>query len=1208
MPQTPVVPPTTEYESVIDQRLRQTRRQVKTIDVASRVVGLLIAAIVYLFAASLTDHWLVAGGLPLWARLLLWLGLVGGTLAYLSFLLLPPMLHRINPLFAAATIEKSEHTLKNSLINFLLLRGRREEVAGPFYRAMESRAAADLSKVKIEVAVDRTHLLHLVWALAIAVALFVLYLLVSPKSPLSSAARILLPWSNIEAPTRVTISDVLPGDKTVFHGDSIEVSAVVNGLHKNEPLLLVYGTADGQIVDQSIPMEFSKDGLHYRCDFPPGNVGFQQDCVYFLAGGDCRTPAFHVRVETAPAITVDSVTYHYLPYVGRPDRTVKQNGHLSAIEGTEVTIRATANTKIRPGSAEIDLGCTGGRGVDMTTRGRSATGHFTLRLKPGDSSRPEYDCYQIRFENIGGKSNPHPVPYHIDVIRDMPPDVQLVDPPTNDTPVAENGSLPIKVRAKDPDFALRSVSVAAAHGGRGLSIAPLLEKKSPAKPWPGEFLGAYSFEPLKLGLKAGDRVEYWAEAEDNREPDANRSTTEKHSFVVVAPGAQPPPQDKQDKQPQPNAAKDDQPKTEQNRNAKDDKSGDDKTANDNRDQNSANNDPTADNNSEKDSEKKSETKNEKSDNGKNGSDQQQKPEQSAENRDERTSPEDPGDVIEKILKDRQQEQQQKKQENNDEKGTDQKGEKQQGEAGKGEKQDDTAGQKGEKQQGETGKGEKQNDTTGQKGKKQQGEAGKGEKQDDTAGQKGEKQQGEAGKGEKQNDTAGQKGEKQQGEAGKGEKQNDTTGQKGKKQQGETGKGEKQDDTAGQKGEKQQGNPDQQEGNPKGDAQNGENLKADGNRQGNSQEGRARKSENEQGPGGNKADTREAENKKDKFQPTEPAGGTPDQKQSPGAGHNSGGGAPPKPEGINQDRPKKPGEPGKENDKADSKEPQTTSKSDRQSDSRGDSNGDKSGGGSSGGGQQATNQGIGNSGSHTAANDGGSKANQSGEGETGEKAGDKTASKTPTGGKATAEGDGKGSEKAPDANAQAKPGGQDKSGAPQQNPADGGRVGGNASEDAGKSGASNSNPGGGPGAQAGTADSSEHATFPPDEANLDYARRQTELALEHLRDQLAKEKPRLLDRLGWTKEEARRFLDKWEAMKRMAAEPGPQGDTARKEFNDAIRGLGLRPRGTELRHGGGASDKPETLHDPRNFAPPPDWDDQMRAYTRGVAGADREEKK
>ena len=115
-------------------------------------------------------------------------------------------------------------------------------------------------------------------------------------------------------------------------------------------------------------------------------------------------------------------------------------------------------------------------------------------------------------------------------------------------------------------------------------------------------------------------------------------------------------------------------------------------------------------------------------------------------------------------------------------------------------------------------------------------------------------------------------------------------------------------------------------------------------------------------------------------------------------------------------------------------------------------------------------------------------------------------------------------------------------------------------------------------------------------------------MEYLRDQLAKEKPALLDRLGWTKEDAQRFIDRWEEMKRLAAEAGPQGDAARKDFNDAIRSLGLRPRGTELRHGGVASDKPANQHDARNSVPPPDWDEQMRAYTRGVAGADRQEKK
>ena len=79
----------------------------------------------------------------------------------LRLYLWPPLVHRINPIFAAATIEKSQPSLKNSLVNFLLLRGRRQEVAPPVYRAMEYRAAADLSRVQIDTAVDRTHVVRL---------------------------------------------------------------------------------------------------------------------------------------------------------------------------------------------------------------------------------------------------------------------------------------------------------------------------------------------------------------------------------------------------------------------------------------------------------------------------------------------------------------------------------------------------------------------------------------------------------------------------------------------------------------------------------------------------------------------------------------------------------------------------------------------------------------------------------------------------------------------------------------------------------------------------------------------------------------------------------------------------------------------------------------------------------------------------------------
>ena len=133
---------------------------------------------------------------------------------------MPPLANRINPVFAAQTIEQGRPTLKNSLINFLLLRSHPQDVAPVVYRAMEHRAAADLLKVPVDHAVDRGRIVHLGCVLAAVVAVFALYLALSPKNPLVSAARVLWPWSSIPAPTRVHIEEVSPGDEVVFNDDA----------------------------------------------------------------------------------------------------------------------------------------------------------------------------------------------------------------------------------------------------------------------------------------------------------------------------------------------------------------------------------------------------------------------------------------------------------------------------------------------------------------------------------------------------------------------------------------------------------------------------------------------------------------------------------------------------------------------------------------------------------------------------------------------------------------------------------------------------------------------------------------------------------------------------------------------------------------------------------------------------------------------------
>jgi hypothetical protein len=229
---------------------------------------------------------------------------------------------------------------------------------------------------------------------------------------------------------------------------------------------------------------------------------------------------------------------------------------------------------------------------------------------------------------------------------------------------------------------------------------------------------------------------------------------------------------------------------------------------------------------------------------------------------------------------------------------------------------------------------------------------------------------------------------------------------------------------------------------------------------------------------------------------------------------------------------------------------------------------------------------------------------------GTKAGDKTASKQPTGSAAktsTGKGEGTGEKKqAGGKNAAERPSSQDDSaepGTPQENPANGGTPGQKTSEGPAAHGSGDPTAGSKPGERPEDAppEAVENAA---DEANIEYSRQQTELALEHLRDQLAKEKPGLLERLGWTKEDARRFLERWEQMRQSAAEKGPAGEAARKQFSDALKSLGLRPRGTGLGPGGTPRDKPQNLHDAGRFPPPPDYAEQFREYTKGVAGGER----
>ncbi|MBL8828171.1 MAG: hypothetical protein JNM18_14420, partial [Planctomycetaceae bacterium] len=535
-----------EVERFIERQLRATRQRVKLIDLANTAMLVLVASLGYLFALVIAEHWLISGGLSTTARFVAF-GLLALVWTYYALRHgFPTLFGRINPLYAAQQIEQSRPTLKNSLINFLQLKQRSAQVAPAIYQAIEHRAAHDLSAIEIDHAIDRSRLVRLATALALIVCVGAIYKVVSPKDPLRSMARVVAPWADWSAPTRVQIADVSPGDSPVFIGQRSKIVCRVTGLWSSESPVLTYSTADGQEVNRQLPLAKAEEANRYFVELPDSSAGMQQDLIYTIAAGDAQSRPFKLNVVTVPTMIVERVKYKYPAYTQLAERVVERQGDLRAIEGTVVTIEAVANDSIQ--TAGLDYERDGAALVGMSVRERRATVDVTLRLKPR-STESEHRDYQLLFKTTGGAGNPSPIGYKIETIADTPPVVSILEPKPNESEPLElplGRALPVSASAHDTDFRLGSVTLKFDKNGKPLFTHTLLayDAKASEEKRPTRFEGTWIFDtakyrPLRASdeLKPGDVLGVIAEATDNKQPNPNVRQTERLLVRIVAPSS-----------------------------------------------------------------------------------------------------------------------------------------------------------------------------------------------------------------------------------------------------------------------------------------------------------------------------------------------------------------------------------------------------------------------------------------------------------------------------------------------------------------------------------------------------------------------------------------------------------------------------------------------------------------------------------------------
>jgi collagen type III alpha len=1210
-----------DSEGYIDDHIRRTRRSLKLVDAAAGILTLAVGLLGFLLVAGLVDHWIIPGGLGAVGRMVMF-GLLLVGIAWYGWRQFVPLLRSINPVYAAHTIEQSAPSLKNSLLNALLFRTHRQQMSAKVYHALEQQAAQRLSASHADAQIDHGTLLRLGYALVAITAICALYSVLSPKNLAVSAARVLTPWTDISPPSRVHITNVKPGDASVAIGERVTISAEIAGASDDDTVRVHYSTSDESLVDESIVMTRPTTALHFTADLPRatdgGSAGVQQPMEYWIEAGDARSPKFKLEVFQRPTIVVQRVRYAYPDYTREPPAVVDHVGDIRGIEGTTVTVEALASEPIK--SAYVDFDGDGTSDKRMTIDGNHATASFTLELRD-DRRTPWHLTYALRFTTPEGRTNDDPVQHRLDVQPDYSPEIRITQPEEPELAVHVGDTVMIAVEARDPDYALGGVRlVGRTKTSNGSGEVDVLLADLLATEHAGLYKHRKPFVPADAHLRPGDVLEYWAEARDNRWPDANLALSEHRKLRIVDADAPADPQQNaqgggggEQQEGDGGGGEDDQAGASGGQSGG---SGGDSEAGDGE----AGASGKGGQGTEGETQENSGTEGEAQGGG-NGS----------------SSNEQSGDNA-------------------------------QGGGGNGESTNDSdvsrdaAAERGANSNDQTNDGEgSQNQSASQQpgeGGQSGGDQGTASEPISAAGEQDaeamsrinkhfEQQQAQEGGGEgagaaSEQHQQGPSNENSGEQSGGGESASDGKNTDGASQDNATASEQTPEGDGETPAAADGANNESDGGSPAGDQAGRPGAPEPGAKQPNEQNGDDSQSGAESETGtdtskGNQQSNARGDQGGDRSGDGNSGGG----QQAPNAGQGQAGSHEPSDTGANQSSDPGAGETGTEGGNEQLADGKTGESSGDQA-GAGSETGDAKGENPTGeGGEQESESGGQHSGSgneqsgnsdvsrdaaaERGANEQGSPSESTNDNQQGDDSGQQpgaegqqtaagaqqpgqsNASKggaensdqqSPPGEGSAGQPSGTEGEQEGTSDAGAQPGGQ--SASSRSNPGDPSQQN-NAGENPSTGGSATNPPAGG---TSGGGVNGDGVMSEPggDDPNMAYARKQTDLVLQRLDEELEDHKvdPSLLKSLGWTEAELRSFVDRWKSLKAAAEAPGDGAAEAQQELDQALKAIGLRPRSSLTIRGAATSDELRDLNEAARKAPVAEYADRVRAYLRAAA--------
>jgi hypothetical protein len=518
--------PVPKSESFVEQELAKVYRRVRLRDLAAAGLWLAIGVLAYGLTVALADRlW----DLPNSARLAAWCVFALGVAIYVGFAVNRLCLRRVNPLYLAWQLERTVPDAKNSVINWLELRG---EPLAPVIRGSLSRhAARDLKEADAEKAVNFRAILWLGGVAGVLLLIQLGWLAAAPAQVLSLLQRALLPFDLVRIAARTELTLEKP------EGGDVSWPA-------NQPVLIRV-KAQGYVPALNQP-DSLKLHFRYNSSEPFETRNLEKDVngtwktvvladqvrngfYYKITGGDARLPEdreYRLEVRPIPQVARFAVTHHYRPYLCKEDKKQlfdrNTRLHLKEMRGTLTTLIVHATRPLKECQLELKY---------------SAAKKDLLEGEkvPGDSQAWKFQFVldrdadlRVLFTSTDKEANTDRESYRVEVIPDKAPLVTITQP-KRDVTLPANGTLQVDGFAVD-DHGVKSMQLRL-EVIKGPTMPALIAKvyregtnlefakgKYLLKLDYSDYVALDSLRTVggePFPLVAGMELEYWLEARDN---------------------------------------------------------------------------------------------------------------------------------------------------------------------------------------------------------------------------------------------------------------------------------------------------------------------------------------------------------------------------------------------------------------------------------------------------------------------------------------------------------------------------------------------------------------------------------------------------------------------------------------------------------------------------------------------------------------------